>query len=49
MVELLLARGADASLKDAGGNTALDEAMRRGQQDVAALLRQHQDPRDPNR
>ncbi|PYJ30914.1 MAG: hypothetical protein DME90_01195 [Verrucomicrobia bacterium] len=38
MVELLLARKADVNAKDSDGETALDEAFEKGNQDIIAIL-----------
>ncbi len=37
----LLAAGADPEIRDSDGNTALDNALARGQSEIAALLRAH--------
>jgi ankyrin repeat protein len=39
VVELLLARGANAALRTKAGATALDGAVANGFEDIAALLR----------
>jgi ankyrin repeat protein len=39
VVELLLARGADAGIRTKAGATALDGAVGNGFDDIAALLR----------
>ena len=41
VVELLLANGANVNAKDEGGRTPLSLAIRKGNNDVAELLRQH--------
>ena len=41
IVELFLAHGADVNVKDHRGSTALDEAVNRGEQEIAGLLRKH--------